>query len=146
MEGAAAVEDGVVIRFADTWNEDEIVELYRAGGWWKDDYDPHSIPDLFRGSFTVAIAVDQTTGHAIGMGRVLSDGISDGYIQDLVVHPAFRKKGIGTLIVTSLVERCKEAGISWICAVAEPGTESFYRPLGFNVMQGHIPLLWKSDP
>ena len=139
-------KDGVIIRFVETWDEDEIVQLYRAGGWWKDEYDPHSIPDLFRGSFVVAIAVDQITGHAIGMGRVLSDGISDGYIQDLVVLSEFRKKGIGTLIVTALVRKCKEAGLSWICAVAEPGTESFYSPLGFHVMQEHVPMLWKSDP
>jgi aralkylamine N-acetyltransferase len=140
-----AVEDDVVIRIVDAWDQDEIVHLYRAGGWWKDEYDPDSVPDLIKGSFAFAVALDPKTGHAIGMGRVLSDGISDGYIQDLVVLPGFRNNGIGKMIVAALVRKCTGAGISWISLIAEPGTELFYLPLGFQPMQGYIPLLWKSD-
>ena len=137
--------DDVDIRIVDTWDEDEIVNLYRAGGWWKEEYDPNTLPGLVKGSFVFAVAVDQKTGHAIGMGRVISDGISDGYIQDLIVLPAYRKKGIGKRIVTALVGECSLAGISWIGLIAEPDTEPFYHPLGFHPMQGYIPLLWKSD-
>ncbi len=53
------------------------------------------LPRLIRGSFLFAVAVDRKTGHAVGMGRVISDGVSDGYIQDLVVLPEYRKTGIG---------------------------------------------------
>ncbi|MCK9631439.1 MAG: GNAT family N-acetyltransferase [Methanoregula sp.] len=139
------MEGTVVIRIVDAWDQEEIVHLYRAGGWWKDGYDPGSLHDLIRGSFAFAVAIDIKTGHAIGMGRVLSDGISDGYIQDLVVLPEYRKQGIGKEIVTALVGHCTRAGISWIGLIAEPGTESFYQPLGFQPMKGHIPLLWTSD-
>ena len=145
MEGVTAVDDDVVIQLVDAWDEDEIVHLYRAGGWWKDEYDRNTLPGLVKGSFAFAVAVDQKTGHAVGMGRVISDGISDGYIQDLVVLPVFRKKGIGKQIVAVLVRACSRAGISWIGLIAEPGTETFYRPLGFHPMQGYIPLLWESD-
>ena len=139
------VEGDVTIRLVDTWSEDDIMHLYRAGGWWKDGYDPKSLPDLIRGSFAFAVAIDQRTGHAIGMGRVLSDGVSDGYIQDLVVLPEFRKKGIGKEIASVLVKKCTGAGISWISLIAEPGTERFYLPLGFSPMEGYVPLLWESD-
>ena len=139
------MEDGLVIRLVEAWDEDEIMHLYRAGGWWKDENDPKTLPDIMKGSFAFAVAVDQKTGHAIGMGRVISDGLSDGYVQDLVVLPGFRKKGIGKEIVAALVRKCNDAGISWLGLIAEPGTESFYRPLGFQPMQGYIPLLWKSD-
>jgi len=128
-----------------TWDQDEILQLYHAGGWWKDEYDPATLPDLIRRSFVFAVAIDQSSGRAIGMGRVISDGISDGYIQDLVVLPEFRKKGIGKEIVAALVRACTEAGISWIGLIAEPDTEAFYSPLGFQPMKGHIPLLWKGD-
>jgi ribosomal protein S18 acetylase RimI-like enzyme len=139
------MEGAVVIRIVDAWDQDEVVQLYRAGGWWKDEYDPGSVPDLIRGSFAFAVAIDKKTGHAIGMGRVLSDGVSDGYIQDIVVLPAFRKMGIGKEIVRALFGHCTRAGISWIGLIAAPGTESFYQPLGFQPMMGYVPLLWTSD-
>ncbi len=135
--------DGIIVKLVETWDNDEVVRLYHAGGWWKDEYDPATLPVLIRKSFAFAVAVDPSTGRAVGMGRVISDGISDGYIQDLVVLPAFRNKGIGKEIVASLVRRCTEAGITWIGLIAEPDTEEFYRPLGFHRMQDHVPLLWK---
>jgi aralkylamine N-acetyltransferase len=145
LEGVAAVESDIVIRLVDAWDDNEIVHLYRAGGWWKDEYDPKSLPGLIRGSFAFVVAVDRRTGHAVGMGRVLSDGVSDAYIQDLVVLPEFRKKGLGREIALALVRKCTGAGISWISLIAEPGTELFYRPLGFHPMREYVPLLWESD-
>lgn len=144
-EDVTAMGDDISVRLVDAWNADEIVSLYRMGGWWKEEYDPATLPELIRGSFAFAVAVDRKTGRAVGMGRVISDGVSDGYIQDLVVLPAFRKRGIGREIVDTLVTACKNAGITWIALIAEPDTGAFYLPLGFHVMQGHVPLLWKSD-
>jgi GNAT superfamily N-acetyltransferase len=80
------------------------------------------------------------------MGRVISDGVSDGYIQDLVVMPEYRGTGIGAQIVSKLVKKCLEMGVSWIGLIAEPGTEKFYMSLGFSPMDRHIPLLFHGDP
>ena len=49
-----------------------------------------------QGSLAFVIALDTQTNHLIGMGRVISDGTSDGYLQDVIVLPEFRKLGIGT--------------------------------------------------
>lgn len=68
-----------------------------------------------------------------------------GMSRILLSFPNFRKKGIGKEIVAALVRKCRDAGISWLGLIAEPGTEPFYHPLGFEPMQGYIPLLWKSD-
>ncbi len=139
------VGDDIAIQLVHTWDEEEIANLYRAGGWWKEEYDPKELPRLIRGSFLFAVAVDKKTGHAIGMGRVISDGVSDGYIQDLVVLPEYRKSGIGARIVSTLVKKCVERGISWIGLIAEPDTEKFYLPFGFHPMEGHVPLKFRSD-
>lgn len=136
---------GIVVRVVDAWDQEEILQLYRAGGWWKDEYDPSTLPELIRKSFAFVVALDEKTDRAVGMGRVISDGISDGYIQDLVVLPEYRNKGVGKEIVAALVRKCTESGISWIALIAEPDTEAFYRTLGFHPMQGHVPLLWKDE-
>jgi GNAT superfamily N-acetyltransferase len=139
------VEDDIAIQLVLSWDVVEIANLYRAGGWWKEEYDQRELPRLIRGSFLFAVAVDRKTGHAVGMGRVISDGVSDGYIQDLVVLPEYRKTGIGTQIVSTLVKKCVERGISWIGLIAEPDTEKFYLPFGFHPMEGHVPLIFRSD-
>jgi ribosomal protein S18 acetylase RimI-like enzyme len=139
------VGDDIAIQLVQTWNVGEIANLYRAGGWWKEEYDQRELPRLIRGSFLFAVAVDRKTGHAVGMGRVISDGVSDGYIQDLVVLPEYRKTGIGAQIVSILVKKCVERGISWIGLIAEPDTEKFYLPFGFHPMEGHVPLKFRSD-
>ena len=139
------VEDDTAIQLVLSWDVVEIANLYRAGGWWKEEYDQRELPRLIRGSFLFAVAVDRKTGHAVGMGRVISDGVSDGYIQDLVVLPKYRKTGIGTQIVSTLVKKCVERGISWIGLIAEPDTEKFYLPFGFHPMEGHVPLIFRSD-
>ena len=135
----------ITVRLVSSWDEHEIADLYRAGGWWKEEYRESEIPLLIRGSFLFAVAVHETSGRAVGMGRVLSDGVSDGYIQDLVVLPSFRGTGVGKEIVQILVSRCIEVGISWIGLSAEPDTEEFYKPLGFSPMNGHVPLLYRGD-
>jgi GNAT superfamily N-acetyltransferase len=139
------VGDDIAIQLVHDWDEAEIANLYRAGGWWKEEYDQKELPRLIRGSFLFAVAVDRKTGHAVGMGRVISDGVSDGYIQDLVVLPEYRKTGIGAQIVATLVKKCLEKGISWIGLIAEPDTEKFYLPFGFHPMEGHVPLKFRSD-
>lgn len=139
------VGNHITIELVHSWDEVEIADLYRAGGWWKEEYDQSGLRHLIRGSFLFAVAVDTKTGRAVGMGRVISDGVSDGYIQDLVVLPEFRKTGIGTRIVSALVKKCVEQGISWIGLIAEPDTEKFYLPFGFHPMEGHTPLVYRSD-
>jgi len=126
-----------------SWQEGQIVDLYRAAGWWKEEMDASRINDLIQGSFLFAVAIDISTGRAVGMGRVISDGIGDAYIQDLVVQDDKRSWGVGTMILTRLLQECKLHEISWICLIAQPGKEEFYKSLGFAPMPGHVPMLFQ---
>lgn len=136
--------DTIRVSLVKSWDSAEIVFLYKTGGWWKDTYDPAEIPRLITGSFAFAVAAD-TNGHAIGMGRVISDGVSDAYIQDLVLLPTHRGRGIGRRILSVLIKHCKQAGISWIGLIAEPDSEEFYVPCGFERMPGYIPMIYRGE-
>ena len=72
------------------WNAEEVIDLYRAGGWWEMGWDKNQIPTLINGSYLVLIARD-LENNAVGMGRLISDGSSDCYIQDVVVFPEYRE-------------------------------------------------------
>ncbi|WP_455392100.1 GNAT family N-acetyltransferase [[Eubacterium] cellulosolvens] len=130
------------IRLITDWPVAELVELYKAGGWWREGYDPEGIHGLIRGSFAFALVLDTTSNKAVGMGRVISDGVSDGYIQDVVVLKAWRGKGLGIKIVKTLLNYCLENNLHWIGLVAEPGTRSFYTPLGFKTLPGE-PMVYQ---
>jgi ribosomal protein S18 acetylase RimI-like enzyme len=130
------------IRLVNSWPEDEIVLLYKDAGWWKETYDKAGIPQLIAGSFAFAVAVNQKTGKSIGMGRVLSDGVSDAYIQDLIVLASYRGQNIGKKIAQILIDFCISKGIQWIGLIAEPGSNNFYTTLGFKPMENHIPMLY----
>ena len=131
------------IKFVRKWPEDEIVNLYKAGGWWKDHYDKSGIKYLIKGSFVFAVVVDKKTGKTIGMGRVLSDGISDAYIQDLVILQEYRNKGIGKKLVKKLIDYCKSKNIHWIALISEPNQEEFYKKIGFKEMKKYIPFKYE---
>jgi ribosomal protein S18 acetylase RimI-like enzyme len=124
------------IKFVRKWPEDEIVNLYKAGGWWKDDYDKSAIKYLIKGSFVFAVAIYKKTGKTIGMGRVLSDA----YIQDLVILSEYRSKGIGKKIVKKLISYCRSKNIHWIALIAEPNQEGFYENIGFKQMKNYTPM------
>lgn len=125
---------------------DEIVALYEAGGWWREDPAWRAaIPAMVRGSFCFLVA-REPGGRLVGMGRVISDGVSDAYIQDVVVDRSHRGHGVGREIVRRLTLRCVESGISWIGLVAEPGTQGFYEALGYRAQPGFELMLHEGKP
>lgn len=133
----------IEIRFVDDWPKDEIVKLYKAGGWWKDSYNSSRIKPLIAGSFAFAVVIDNNSGKTIGMGRIISDGVSDAYIQDLVVLPEYRGKGVGKKLVNALLEYCISKKLIWIGLIAEPGQDEFYSSLGFKHMKNCVPMKYK---
>jgi len=138
-------EKKIEIKFVETWSKDDIVELYKAGGWWKDSCDSSRIKSLIVGSFAFAVVVDKDSGKAIGMGRIISDGVSDAYIQDLVLLPAYRGQGIGEQLVKTLLNHCLSKGILWIGLIAEPDQDKFYSSLGFKSMKNYIPMKYQTE-
>ena len=119
----------------------QIVELYRAQGWWltSDEGRKILIPRLIKGSHCFVIATGG--GSIVGMGRAISDGISDAYIQDLTVRHDCQKKGVGKMILKTLLERLHADGIAWVGLIAEPGSKDLYRQAGFREMSDAVPML-----
>ena len=122
-----------------------IVDLYRAGGWWHESPRTRGIiADMIRGSFCFMLA-RTFEGRIVGMARVISDGVSDAYIQDVVVLPGYRRLGIGRELIRRLTDFCLEREIEWIGLVSEPGTQKFYQNLGFRELEGYRAMIYSKD-
>ncbi len=121
---------------------EEIVELYKAADWWQESPEARAvIPGMIRGSLCFMVA-RSINGRIVGMARVISDGCSDAYIQDVVVLSAYRGQGIGRELVRRLTQFCLARKIGWIGLVAEPGTQGLYEDLGFGPLVGYQPMLY----
>lgn len=122
---------------------DDLLRLYREAGWWKPASPPPPgyLDALVKGSTCFVGAF--CGGRMIGMGRGLSDGVSDAYIQDVTVLDGFRERGIGKRIIAEIVGRLRRRGVDWIGLIAEPGSLAFYRRLGFVAMRRRTPMRWR---
>lgn len=118
-----------------------IAGLYVSAGWITPEDDTAFLLPALKGSALVAGAF--ADGELVGIARVLSDGCSDAYIQDVVVASSCRGQGIGRKLIETLVSELKKRGVDWIALVGEPGTEEFYRKLGWREKPGFT--MWQPD-
>lgn len=119
---------------------EQIIDLYRAEGWWtKEPYDPDHVARIVAGSHCFVIAT--IAGEIVGMGRAISDGTTDAYLQDITVKKGYRELKIGSGIVKALVARLARDGVAWVGLIAERGSHNFYRQFGFKKMPDSVPML-----
>lgn len=121
----------------------DIIRLYQLEKWWESGSDnPGMVKKIISGSHCFAAAMENES--IIGMGRAISDRVSDAYIQDVTVLPLFRGQKIGSRIIQMIIETLNQDGIGWIGLIAEKNARPFYEPLGFSVMPNAAPMLKKN--
>ena len=70
----------------------------------------------------------------IGYIYCVSNGVTDAYIQDLMVHPAHQGRGLGTLLMERMIGALKEKRIYMISVVYDEPLKAFYDRFGFHQM------------
>ena len=107
-ENNAAPED-VVVRLLEKTEmpgaAKRVEALFRNAGWIAEKEPATCIPAMLLNSFCVAGAFHK--GRLIGMMRALSDGVSDAYLLDMVVDPAFRGHGVASRILETITSHLK---------------------------------------
>lgn len=72
----------------------------------------------------------------VGMGRIVGDGAVICYIQDLIVIPEYQGKGVGLMIMESLIDYAKEMKLPdtqmMLDLMCAKGREDFYKKCGFT--------------
>lgn len=70
----------------------------------------------------------------VGFVDCVSNGVTDAYIQDLIVRPEYQGKGIGTELMNKMIEYLKANKIYMISVIFEESLKSFYERFGFYTM------------
>ena len=94
-------------------------------------YDKEDIAQALKNTLYSTVVYDDEMPVAIG--RVVGDGRIVFFLKDIVVHPDYRGKQVGKLVVNNLLDYIEKAGCegAYIGLMAMPGTEAFYEKFGF---------------
>jgi GNAT superfamily N-acetyltransferase len=74
----------------------------------------------------------------IGFVNLAWDGGAHAFVLDPTVHPDFRRRGIGTELVSRAASLAQERGVEWLHVDHEPELGEFYRRCGFQPTAGGI--------
>ncbi|MBQ4363125.1 MAG: GNAT family N-acetyltransferase [Oscillospiraceae bacterium] len=116
----------MIYRYNETVSAEELSDLREAVGWNRLEKE-YSDPRMT--SYYHIAVYDENK--MIGYIDSVSNGVTDAYIQDLTVHPAYQGKGIGTELMDMMIKYLKEQKIYMISVVFEKALEPFYKRFGF---------------
>lgn len=111
-------------------DRDELVELYGSVGWTNYTRDPELLERAVAGSSRVVTA--RSNGALLGLARIISDGATIAYLQDVLVRPEARRRGIGRRLVDTAFEPYAQVRQHVLITDAEPWQRAFYESLGFT--------------
>jgi ribosomal protein S18 acetylase RimI-like enzyme len=108
----------------------EVLELYDSVGWSAYTRDPEKLAAALAGSSTVVTAREGDT--LVGIARVVSDGASVCYLQDVLVHPQHQRRELGRQLVSRVLAPYEGVRQKVLLTDDEPGQKAFYESLGYR--------------
>lgn len=117
------------IRLYKDYKEQEILDLYKSVEWDAYTSEPEKLRRGFENSLLIFGAYDEE--RLVGIIRAVGDGQTVVLIQDILIHPEYQRKGIGTKLIDMMVKHFD--GVRQIQLLTDNTfkTLSFYRSVGF---------------
>jgi GNAT superfamily N-acetyltransferase len=103
-----------------------VADLFASVGWG--GREPDDVRVAFSRSTFKAFAYDGE--ELVGLGRAIDDGKFYATIVDVVVQPAYQRRGVGRAIVEDLQSRL--SGFLLVTLTAAPEVQPFYARLGWR--------------
>lgn len=110
-------------------NGKDLLCLYASVGWTAYTENPILLEAGVQNSLLTLGAYEGKD--LIGLIRAVGDGYTILYIQDILVKPEYQRRGIGTSLIRSLLDRYADVRQILLMTDDTPGTAAFYRSLGF---------------
>ncbi len=122
---------------------DEVVALYDSVGWSAYTKRPDVLMAALAGSTAILAAREDNL--LIGLARVVSDGASICYLQDIIVHPEHQRRGIGRELVRRILEPYAEVRQKVLLTDDDAAQREFYESLGFQLVQDPLRAFARFD-
>lgn len=107
-----------------------VVRLYDSVGWTAYTEDPGKLTAALAGSTLLTVARDGAD--LAGLARVITDGHSICYLQDVLVDPRYQRTGLGRTLVERVLALYAHVRQKVLLTDTEPGQKAFYESLGYR--------------
>ena len=121
---------------------DELLELRRAVGWAEVGAGDDEVRDALGRTWNVTVRDD--SGRLVAVARVLDDGVFYATLWDMLVLPEYHRRGVGTRMLSLVLERCR--GRQIVSLVATPAGRPLYERAGFaQESRGSVAMLRRAE-
>lgn len=111
---------------------DDVLHLYQAVGWTNYTNQPQMLEQALSHSLASYVARDDEK--IVGLVRLIGDGFSSVFVQDLLVLPSYQRQGIGSFLMKQALADYKDAYQVQLATEQTEKTLGFYRSLGFETL------------
>ena len=111
---------------------EDVLHLYQAVGWTNYTHQPQMLEQALSHSLVIYLALDGDA--VVGLIRLVGDGFSSVFVQDLIVLPSYQRQGIGSSLMKEALEDYKDAYQVQLVTEQTERTLGFYRSMGFEIL------------
>ena len=112
------------------YNEAQIRQLYTEVGWTAYTENMTVLEQGYKNSLLVLAAYEND--ELLGIIRVVGDGFTVVFVQDVLVFPKKQRKGVGTALLKAVLDRYPDVRQIELTTDNTPETIAFYKSLGFT--------------
>ena len=113
----------------------DVLHLYQAVGWTNYTNQPQMLEQALSHSLATYLARDGE--EIVGLVRLVGDGFSSVFVQDLIVLPSYQRQGIGSNLMKEALADYKDAYQIQLVTERTEKTLGFYRSLGFETLSSY---------
>lgn len=110
-------------------DKEQILSLYHSVGWTEYTDDPSKLFRALQNSLDILTVWNNT--ELVGLIRVIGDGETILYIQDLLIKPDYQNQGLGSILLQKMVDRYQNVRQKLLITDNTNKTNSFYEKNGF---------------
>ena len=118
------------IREYTNYSAEEICRLYSEVGWTAYTKNMQALEQGYRNSLLVLAAYENDD--LLGIIRVVGDGFTVVFVQDLLVFPEKQRQGVGTALLKAVLDRYHDVRQIQLTTDQNPRTIAFYKSIGFT--------------
>ena len=122
----------IIIRKQEIVKLEDVFHLYQAVGWTNYTHQPEMLEQTSSHSLAIYVALDGDA--VVGLIRLVGDGFSSVFVQDLIVLPSYQRQGIGSSLMKDALEDFKEAYQVQLATEETEKNVGFYRSMGFETL------------
>ena len=120
----------IIISDSRNYNFSEIRDIYNNAGWTAYTNQPSVLEKALEN--TPYILTARHNGIMAGLLRAVGDGLTIMYIQDIIVHETYRRKGIATQLMNTLLKQYSHVRQIILLTDDKQETSAFYESIGLR--------------